>query len=236
MEGTGSGSGSRFVVRHVDVSIAAPRTIWRWRGWASTDPVDRMRSHRSLDVYQDGRPEPMPVVGHHEPLGAGLQDALGLVEWAAASTLHGAQDAWRPTLGALRSARRGTFRHRALPQVRRASQPRTRRRPQPVRLHKVVADVTNVWEGATIRIVAHRGRIELLVHSGSIELGDLPPQLQKALRYGGESMRQSAELQLAAAARVLAGRVPSHEHVADLLEQARARRIMSPPRLVPLRP
>lgn len=205
-------------MRHVDVSVAAPDTIWRWRGWASTDPDDRMRSHRTVDVYRDGMPEPMPVVGLHQPMGGELADALALVEWAAASTLAGAQDAWRPTLGALRSARRGTFRPRALPPVRR-TEPRTRRRPQPVRLHRVSADVTNVWEGATVRLVATRGKVDLVVRSpGSFDLGELPPQLQKALRYGAASMRQSAELQLTAAARVMAGRVPSHAHVAELLE------------------
>lgn len=215
MEG---GPGSRFVVRHVDVSVAAPDTIWRWRGWASTDPDDRMRTHRTVDVYRDGMPEPMPVVGLHQPMGGDLADALALVEWAAASTLGGAQDAWRPTLGALRSARRGTFRTRALPAVRRA-EPKTRRRPQPVRLHRVSADVTNVWEGATVRLVATRGKVDLLVRSpGGFDLSELPPQLQKALRYGAASMRQSAELQLAAAARVMAGRVPSHGHVADLID------------------
>jgi hypothetical protein len=228
--------GSRFVVRYVDVSVAAPDTIWRWRGWASTDPVDRLRTHRSLDVYRFGQPEPMPVVGYHEPLGPDLQDALGLVEWAAASTLAGAQDAWRPTLGALRSARRGSFRPRSLPPVRRTATPRSRRAPQPVRLTRVSADVTNVWEGATVRIVADRTRVELQVRSpGSFDLGELPTQLQKALRYGAESMRQSAELQLAAAARVLSGRVPSHVHVADMLEAARVRRTTSEgPRLAVL--
>jgi hypothetical protein len=214
--------GSRFVVRHVDVSVAAPETIWRWRGWATTDPADRLRDHRSLDVYKDGKPHAMPVVGIHQPLGAELQDALGLIEWAAASTLAGAQDAWRPTLGALRSARRGTFRHRSLPTIRRSTTPRTRLRPQPVYLHRISADVTNVWEGATIRLVATRGRVELHVRSpGSFQLGDVPTPLQKALRYGAESMRQSAIIQLHAAARVMAGRIPSHEHVADLLDAHR---------------
>lgn len=212
------GPGSRFVVRHVDVSVAAPETIWRWRGWASTDPADRMRTHRTLDVYRDGAPEPMPVVGLHQPMGDELADAMALVEWAAASTLAGAQDAWRPTLGALRSARRGEFRTRALPTVRR-TELKTRLRPQPVRLHRVSADVTNVWEGATVRLVATRGKVDLLVRSpGSFDLGELPPQLQKALRYGAASMRQAAELQLTAAARVMAGRIPSYEHVMDLLE------------------
>lgn len=164
----------------------------------------------------------MPVAGIHQPLGADLQDALGLVEWAAASTLAGAQDAWRPTLGALRSARRGTFKHRTLPTIRTSTRPRTRLRPQPVFLHRISADVTNVWEGATIRLVATRGRVELQVRSpGSFQLGEVPPQLQKALRYGAESMRQSALLQLTAAARVMAGRVPSHEQIADMLEAHR---------------
>lgn len=217
--------GSRFVVRHVDVSVAAPNTIWRWRGWASTDPADRMRTHRSLDVYRESLLESIPVVGFHEPLDDDLQDALGLVEWTAASTLAGAQDAWRPTLGALRSARRGTFKHRSLPHLRRSGGQRTRLRPQPVRLHQVSADVTNVWEGATIRVTATRSRVELQVRSpGAFELGEVPAQLQKALRWGGESMRQSAELQLAAAARVIAGRIPSHAHLADMLELARVRR------------
>ena len=185
-----------------------------------------MRTHRSLDVYRDAMPEPMPVVGYHEPFGADLQDALGLIEWAAASTLAGAQDAWRPTLGALRSARRGSFKQRQLPAERRSAPRRTRLRPQPVRLHRVSADVTNVWEGATVRIHATRGRVELQVRSpGRFELGEIPTQLQKALRWGGESMRQSAELQLAAAARVLAGRVPSHTHVADLLDFDQALRL-----------
>lgn len=168
------------------------------------------------------------MAGIHQPLGAELHDALGLIEWAAASTLVGAQDAWRPALGALRSARRGTFKHRSLPTIRSTTKPRTRLRPQPVFLHRISADVTNVWEGATIRLVATRGRIELQVRSpGSFQLGEVPPQLQNALRYGAESMRQSALLQLNAAARVMAGRIPSHEHIADLLDAHRAAPLMS---------
>ncbi|MCB0878150.1 MAG: hypothetical protein KDC46_04135 [Thermoleophilia bacterium] len=160
-------------------------------------------------------------MGYHQPLGDELQDALALVEWTAASTLAGAQDAWRPTLGALRSARRGSFKTRTLPTLRRSDQRRSRRKPQPVRLHRVHADVTNVWEGATIRIVASRTKVDLQVRSpGGFELGEVPPQIQKALRWGGESMRQNAELQLAAAARVIAGRIPSHDQVADLLLEA----------------
>jgi hypothetical protein len=210
----------------VDVGVAAPDTIWRWRGWASTDPSDRLRTHRTVDVYHDGEREPMPVVGWHEPFDEELGDALALVEWTAASTLYGAQDAWRPTLGALRSARRGSFKTRTLPTLRRSEARRTRRPPQPVRLHRVSADVTNVWEGATIRVVATRGRVELEVRSpGGFALGDVPAPIQKALRWGGESMRQAAELQLSAAARVIAGRVPSHDQVAALLEQARLRRL-----------
>ena len=128
--------GSRFVVRHVDVSVAALDTIWRWRGWGSTDPSDR------------------PV--------------------------------------------------------------------QPVRLNCVIADVTNVWEGATLRLIATPVRTELQVRSpGTFGLGELPTQIQKALRYGAGSMRQSADLQLTAAARVLAGRVPSHALIEDLVEQHR---------------
>ncbi len=214
--------GSRFVVRHVDVSVAALDTIWRWRGWASTDPTDRMRDHRSIDVYRDGSPDASQVVGVHQPLTDELQEALGPVEWAVASTIAGAQDAWRPTLGALRSARRGAFRHRSLPTVRRRESPRTRRQPQPVRLNCVIADVTNVWEGATIRLLATPMRTELQVRSpGTFGLGELPTSIQKALRYGASSMRQSADLQLGAAARVLAGRVPSHVLIEDLVEQHR---------------
>jgi hypothetical protein len=214
--------GSRFVVRHVDVSVAALDTIWRWRGWASTDPSDRMRDHRSIDVYRDGMPDANQVVGFHQPLTDDLQEALGPVEWAVASTIAGAQDAWRPTLGALRSARRGTFKHRSLPVVRRREAPKTRRPAQPVRLNCVIADVTNVWEGATIRLIATPVRTELQVRSpGTFGLGELPTKIQKALRYGAGSMRQAADLQLTAAARVLAGRVPSHVLIEDLVEQHR---------------
>lgn len=215
--------GSRFVVRHVDVSVAALDTIWRWRGWASTDPSDRMRDHRSIDVYRDGNPDANQVVGVHQPLSDDLQEALGPVEWAVASTIAGAQDAWRPTLGALRSARRGAFKHRSLPTVRRReAPPKSRRTPQPVRLNCVIADVTNVWEGATIRLLATPVRTELQVRSpGTFGLGELPTPIQKALRYGAGSMRQSADLQLTAAARVLAGRVPSHALIEDLVEQHR---------------
>ena len=213
--------GSRFVVRHADVSVAALDTIWRWRGWASTDPDDRMRDHRSLDVYLDGSPDSVPVVAFHEPFTPELQEALGPVEWAVASTIAGAQDAWRPTLGALRSARRGTFKSRSLPALRRR-EGRRRLPAQPVRLNCVIADVTHVWEGATIRLIATPMRTELQVRSpGTFGLGEVPPQLQKALRYGAESMRQSAQLQLGAAARVLAGRVPSHVLVADLVDPRR---------------
>lgn len=208
--------GSRFVVRHVDVSVAALDTIWRWRGWASTDPADRMRDHRSIDVYVNGSQESTQVLGFHQPLGDELQDALGPIEWAVASTIAGAQDAWRPTLGALRSARRGTFRHRSLPSLPRR-EARSRRPAQPVRLNCVIADVTNVWEGATIRLLATPVRLDLQVRSpGTFGLGELPGQIQKALRYGAGSMRHAADLQLRAAARVLAGRVPSHELVAEL--------------------
>lgn len=215
--------GSRFVVRHVDVSVAALDTIWRWRGWASTDPADRMRDHRSIDVYRDGLPDANQVIGFHHPLSDDLQEALGPVEWAVASTIAGAQDAWRPALGALRSARRGTFKHRSLPVVRRrATTTKSRRPAQPVRLNCVIADVTNVWEGATIRLIATPIRTELQVRSpGTFGLGELPAQIQKALRYGAGSMRHAADLQLTAAARVLAGRVPSHALIADLVEQHR---------------
>lgn len=226
--------GSGFVVRHVDVSVAAPDTIWRWRGWACTDPRDHHRHDRTVDVYKDSQPEPMPVATYQEPLSAELSDALALVEWAAASTINGAQDAWRPTLGALRSARRGSFKQRSLPQIKRSSRPKYRHRPQPVRLHKVVAEVSNVWGGSSVRISATRTRIELLSLSDSLSIGDLPPQIQKALRYGGEAMRQSAGLQLAAAARVLSGRVPSHDHIGDLLVQAQARRLNAPLQVSPI--
>ena len=221
--------GSRFVVRHVDVSVAALDTIWRWRGWASTDPSDRMRDHRSIDVYRDGSPDATQVVGFHQPLSDDLLEALGPVEWAVASTIAGAQDAWRPTLGALRSARRGQFKHRSLPTIRRReTTPKSRRRPQPVRLNCVIADVTNVWEGATIRLIATPVRTELQVRSpGTFGLGELPTSIQKALRYGAGSMRQAADLQLTAAARVLAGRVPSHVHIADLVEAHREMRAAS---------
>lgn len=214
--------GSRFVVRHVDVSVAALDTIWRWRGWASTDRSDRMRDHRSIDVYRDGSPDSSRVVGVHQPLSDDLQEALGPVEWAVASTIAGAQDAWRPALGALRSARRGAFKHRSLPTVLRRETPRSRRQPQPVRLNCVIADVTNVWEGATIRLLATPVRTELQVRSpGTFGLGELPTPIQKALRYGASSMRQSADLQLTASARVLAGRVPSHVLIEDLIERHR---------------
>ncbi|MCW2926815.1 MAG: hypothetical protein JWM86_783 [Thermoleophilia bacterium] len=206
--------GSRFVIRHVDVSIAAVDTIWRWRGWASSDDNDRLRDHRTLDVYLDGGAEAQRIAGFHEPLSAGLQQALGKVEWAVAETVAGAQEAWRPTLGALRSARRGQFRPRVVPGSKhRATDLRhgSTRRAQPVRLNRILADVTNVWEGATVRMVITRSRVELQVRSpGTFEVGDLPGSIQKALRYGAEATRHEAQLQLAAASRVLAGRVPSY--------------------------
>ena len=178
-----------------------------------------MRDHRSIDVYRDGSAHARQVVGFHQPLSDELQDALGPVEWAVASTIAGAQDAWRPTLGALRSARRGTFKHRSLPAIRRR-EAKHRRPAQPVRLNCVIADVTNVWEGATIRLLATPMRTELQVRSpGTFGLGELPGQIQKALRYGAGAMRHSAELQLTASSRILAGRVPSHELITELVEQ-----------------
>ena len=181
-----------------------------------------MREHRSIDVYRDGERESSQVVGFHQPLSPELQEALGPLEWAVASTLAGAQEAWRPTLGALRSARRGSFKHRSLPTIRRSETARTRRPSQPVRLNCVIADVTNVWEGATLRLLATPVRLELQVRSpGTFGLGELPSQIQKALRHGAGSMRQSADLQLAAAARILSGRVPSHQLVEPLIESHR---------------
>lgn len=205
--------GSRFIVRHVDMSVAAPETVWRWRGWATREPGHPLRDHRTLDVYLDGSAEARRVVDFHEPISAGLMQTLAPLEGAVADVVEGIRSAARPSLGALRSARRGTFRTRQREQLRLTpeEQRRMRRPAQPARLHRTLVDITDVWDGATVRIEVTRRAIQLHVRStNGLELGDLPGPVLKALRYAGGSIRDIAQLELQRAAHALARRVPSH--------------------------
>ena len=206
--------GSSFIVRHVDVSVAAPETVWRWRGWASTDERHPLRDHRTLDVYRDGSMECERIVDFHEPLSAGLMESLGKLEWAVADIIASVHTAARPALGGLRSARRGTFKPaaRRTPRIVDGAVERQRRRPaQPMRCNRVLVDITNVWDGATVRLVVTRQRVELQMRSTSgLELGDLPSQVHRALRHAGDCIRETLGEELDRIAHAISRGIPSY--------------------------